>query len=78
MAETIKELESDGLVERSPDPSDGRRVLISLTAAGKDNVRRNRARREEWLAQAIERELSTREEETLARAVELLERLAHS
>jgi DNA-binding MarR family transcriptional regulator len=76
MAETINELETDGLVRRSPDPTDGRRVQISLTARGRDQVRRSRARREEWLAQAIARELTAREERTLAHAVDLLQRLA--
>jgi DNA-binding MarR family transcriptional regulator len=78
MAETIKDLEADGLVRRRPDPSDGRRVQISLTPAGRANVRRNRASREEWLARAIARELNGREEQALAGAIELLRRLADS
>jgi DNA-binding MarR family transcriptional regulator len=78
MAETVKELEANGLVGRSPDPSDGRRVWISLTASGREKVRRNRARREEWLARAIAQELTTREEAALARSVELLRRIADS
>jgi len=78
MAETIKELEAEGLVLRTADPTDGRRMLIGLTAAGRDLVRRERARREEWLASAIARELTAREQETLAKATELLRRLADS
>jgi len=78
MTETVKELEANGLVGRSPDPSDGRRVRISLTAAGREKVRRNRARREEWLARAIAQQLTTREEAALARSVELLRRIADS
>lgn len=31
MAHTLKRMERDGLVERRPDPSDGRRALIVLT-----------------------------------------------
>jgi DNA-binding MarR family transcriptional regulator len=78
MAETIKELEADELVRREADPTDGRRMLIALTPKGRDLVRRERARREEWLATAIARELTGREQETLARATELLRRLADS
>jgi DNA-binding MarR family transcriptional regulator len=78
MAETIKELEGDGLVRREADPTDGRRMLIALTAPGRELVRRERARREEWLATAIARELTSREQETLARATDLLRRLADS
>lgn len=32
---TLDELESDALVERSPDPDDGRRKIVTITAAGK-------------------------------------------
>jgi DNA-binding MarR family transcriptional regulator len=78
MAETIKELEGDGLVLREDDPTDGRRMLIALTSAGRDLVRRERARREEWLATVIARELTSRERKTLARATDLLRRLADS
>ena len=76
MAETIKELEADRLVMREADPTDGRRLLIALTQIGRDTLHRDRARREEWLASAIEHELTSREQETLARATELLSRLA--
>jgi DNA-binding MarR family transcriptional regulator len=53
-------------------------MLIALTATGRELVRRERARREEWLATAIARELSAREQETLGRATDLLRRLADS
>src|ERR1044072_8308935 len=36
MAQTVADLESAGLVDRSPDPDDGRRALVSLTAAGNE------------------------------------------
>jgi MarR family transcriptional regulator, lower aerobic nicotinate degradation pathway regulator len=32
---TLAELEADGLVERAPDPDDGRRRIVSITPAGK-------------------------------------------
>jgi DNA-binding MarR family transcriptional regulator len=32
MAATLQRMESDGLVRRAPDPHDGRRVAVSLTA----------------------------------------------
>jgi DNA-binding MarR family transcriptional regulator len=34
MTKTLKKLEEQGLVERSPDPNDGRGSLVSLTPAG--------------------------------------------
>jgi DNA-binding MarR family transcriptional regulator len=78
MAETVKELESNGLVQRTPDPTDRRRAYIALTTAGREKIRSNRARREEWLAQAIEQELTPREQDALARATSLLRRIADS
>jgi DNA-binding MarR family transcriptional regulator len=36
----INELAADGYVDRSPDPDDGRRNIITLTAAGKRQHKR--------------------------------------
>ena len=35
MANTLRRLERDGLIERSPDPNHGRRSRVKLTARGK-------------------------------------------
>jgi DNA-binding MarR family transcriptional regulator len=75
MAETVKELEAAGLVERRPDPTDGRRQLIDLTESGRRTLSADRSRREDWLARAIESRLTLREQETLVRATALLARL---
>jgi DNA-binding MarR family transcriptional regulator len=76
MAATVTALEAAGLVTRRPDPGDGRRALIELTPPGRDALLADRRRREDWLADAIERDLSARERRVLADAVELLGRLA--
>jgi DNA-binding MarR family transcriptional regulator len=76
MGQTVAELEAQGLVERHPDPSDGRRALLELTEAGRVELREDRGRREGWLAEAIEMSLTGEERETLERAVSLLSRLA--
>jgi DNA-binding MarR family transcriptional regulator len=78
MAQTVGELESDGLVTRRPDPDDRRRALVELTDAGREVLRADRERRVGWLAGAIADEVSDEEREVLARAVELLHRLADS
>ncbi|TDO59745.1 DNA-binding MarR family transcriptional regulator [Kribbella sp. VKM Ac-2571] len=36
----LNELEAEGYVERSPDPADGRRNVITITTAGKRQYRR--------------------------------------
>lgn len=76
MGQTVAELESQGLVERHPDPADGRRSLIELTDAGRAQLYEDRRRREGWLAEAIEESFSDEEREVLDQAVRLLARLA--
>jgi DNA-binding MarR family transcriptional regulator len=78
MAQTVGELEADGLVERRPDPRDRRRALVKLTDAGRLVLAGERRRREGWLADAIASEMSSREQGLLRDAVELLRRLAES
>ncbi len=75
MAQTVTDLESDGLVARTPDPSDGRRALVSLTEAGLTELREDRLRREGWLVRAIE-ELPGEDRATVERAIVLLRQLA--
>ncbi|WP_284743544.1 MarR family winged helix-turn-helix transcriptional regulator [Amycolatopsis sp. RTGN1] len=64
------------LVTRSPDPADGRRSLVSITPAGLTVLREYSARRERWLAGAIEATLSPTERQLLKLASELLLRVA--
>jgi DNA-binding MarR family transcriptional regulator len=75
MAHTVAELESSGLVARSPHPLDKRQVLVEITERGAQTLADDRKRREGWLALAIA-DLTPEEQETLIRAVPLLRRLA--
>jgi DNA-binding MarR family transcriptional regulator len=43
-------LQARGFIQRSPDPTDGRRQLISLTDAGVGQAENHIGAREEWLA----------------------------
>jgi DNA-binding MarR family transcriptional regulator len=76
MSQTVADLEAQGLISRRPDPGDRRRALLELTGVGHDFLREARARREGWLARALESELSDEERAVLRRAVRLLDRLA--
>ncbi len=78
MAQTVGDLEAEGLLERHPDPDDRRRALIQLTERGHAMLKSERSRREGWLAQAITTDLSREEQAVLSHAVELLRRLAES
>jgi DNA-binding MarR family transcriptional regulator len=76
MAQTVHELETAGLVSRRPDPADGRRAFVELTAAGLALLQRTRARRETWLTEALERELDASERALVHQALALLGRIA--
>jgi DNA-binding MarR family transcriptional regulator len=76
MAETVAALDREGLVARGPDPTDGRKTLISVTAAGRKLLSAIPAIREAWLEEAIEQHLSPAERRTLAKAAQIMERLA--
>ena len=75
VAGAVRELEQMGLVSRSPDPADGRRVLITLTDSGRARLDTERSAGQEWLIHAVTDELSESERATLAAAVPLLGRL---
>jgi DNA-binding MarR family transcriptional regulator len=76
MAPIVRDLEQAGLVQRRPDPDDGRRALVELTPAGAETLGATRARREDWLTATLDQELDREERERLRAALELLGRLA--
>jgi DNA-binding MarR family transcriptional regulator len=53
MTQMVTKLQRDGLVERRPDPSDSRAVLVHITAAGAAIVERRRADRIAHLAELV-------------------------
>jgi DNA-binding MarR family transcriptional regulator len=76
MAQTVRDLEDARLVSRRPDPNDGRRSFVELTPAGLETLLATRARREDWLTQALDRELDAEQRELLREALTLLGRVA--
>ncbi|RDH74879.1 MarR family transcriptional regulator [Mycolicibacterium moriokaense] len=76
MGATLSELEARGLVKRAPDPADGRRILLSISAAGRKELNRRRNARVEQLTAGLT-DFSDDEIEQLAAAAPLIERLAY-
>jgi DNA-binding MarR family transcriptional regulator len=76
MAQTVREVEAAGWVSRRPDPDDGRRQILELTPEGLERLQANRAAREDWLTQALQRELDPAEREQLREALALVRRLS--
>ncbi|WP_335936590.1 MarR family winged helix-turn-helix transcriptional regulator [Streptomyces sp. PTD5-9] len=72
---TVASLAAKGLVERTPDPADGRRLLIELTAEGHRRVEEGRQARTEWLAGQLQTKCTEKEREDVIAAMAVLERL---
>ena len=72
---TVAVLEERGLVMRSPDPKDGRRVLLSVTEPGLEALRDKRSAVVERMAVVLAEDFSEAELETLHAAALLIERL---
>ncbi|WRZ88127.1 MarR family transcriptional regulator [Streptomyces sp. NBC_01007] len=79
MGATLGALRVRGLVERRPDPKDGRRVVLTVTDAGRQALKNKRNARTELIARALTSGSFTPAElEQLAAAAPLLERLAQN
>jgi DNA-binding MarR family transcriptional regulator len=78
MGATLASLEAKGLIERSPDPEDGRRAVLSVTGAGLQWLRSKRNTRVEQLAKVLSAGFTPAELQVLLAAAPLLERLAQS
>jgi DNA-binding MarR family transcriptional regulator len=67
-------LTEKGLVDRAPDPSDGRCSIVSATPEGVAELKRIRSRKNAYLARRM-RELPDDEVDALERAAAILERV---
>ena len=78
IAQNLVALKRAGLVSLAPDPSDGRKSLVRITAPGRRLFASAVASRDAWLAHAIEEAVPAGERSALERAIVLLERLAEA
>jgi DNA-binding MarR family transcriptional regulator len=78
MGATVAALEAAGMVKGSPDPDDGRQTILSLTPACVTLFRTGRAARTDWLLKTIQTKFTPQEQEQLAVAVKLLNRLVET
>jgi DNA-binding MarR family transcriptional regulator len=77
MTRIVGNLEEAGYARRTPHPTDGRQVVVSLTDAGRALIEANRRKRDEWLAPRIA-VLTAEERRVLRDAARILDRIAAS
>ena len=77
MNRTLNALEQAGLVARSPDPDDARKVIVTLTAAGARLIAETRRLRTEWFGERLA-ELSQDERAALQAVIPVLRHLSES
>ena len=75
MTRAVNALAGLGLVEKIEHATDRRQVVVRLTEAGAREVAETRRRRDAWLTQQLS-QLTPDERETLARAADILNRIA--
>ena len=75
MGAILAALQESGLVSRSGDPSDGRRVFVSITGAGRESLQGVRDEKARRLARAMTEGFSPTEQRQLIEAIPLLQRL---
>ena len=76
MGVTVAALLERGLVARERDPEDGRRIMLSVTAAGRDLLLARRGARTEQIARALADGFTQAELAQLRSVTALLDRLA--
>ena len=75
MTRVVVALEAQGLVTRTPHPTDGRQVIIELTPAAEEMLSAEAQAREAWLTGRLQ-ELTAEERAVLREAAEIMDKLA--
>jgi DNA-binding MarR family transcriptional regulator len=72
MSQIISHLDEAGMIQKTPSGEDKRKVLMSLSPAGRAYVEDARDRKQEWLAHALQQKVSAGEKEVLMQALKIL------
>jgi DNA-binding MarR family transcriptional regulator len=75
MTRVVAALEEMGYVSKRQHPSDGRQAIVELTEQGESYLLADISAREAWLDSRLS-ELDNRDVEVLARAAEIIDRMA--
>ena len=75
ISQVINHLYELNYIHKTPSGDDKRKVLLSLTPAGKASVEERRQEKQEWLARALHERTSAEEKELLLKAMQVLTKL---
>ncbi len=75
MSQIIHKLLGLGFIKKTSSKTDGRKVIITITNAGKKFVENKRHEKQEWLAKAINEKATQKEKEILKHAIKVLTKL---
>ncbi len=78
MSQIINHLQELGFVQKNTSKEDKRKIYISLTKKGKGTLATMRTVRVEWLANALDKSLSTDEKSLLEKAMTVLQKLLNT
>jgi DNA-binding MarR family transcriptional regulator len=72
MSQIISHLDEAGMISKTPSGEDKRKILLSLSTAGRAYVENARDRKQEWLAHALREKVNDEEKEVLMKALKIL------
>ena len=75
MSQIINKLLGLGLIKKTSSKADKRKVIITISIAGKKFVAAKRHEKQEWLARAINEKTTQKEKEVLTNAIKILTKL---
>jgi DNA-binding MarR family transcriptional regulator len=75
MGGIVASLEAQGLVERTADSTDGRQTIVRVSDVGRRALAEARAVKQNWLAERLVHQLNLHEQQVVAQAVPLLQRI---
>jgi len=75
MSQVINKLLRLGFINKTASTADRRKIIVSITAAGKKFVEKKRQDSQEWLAKSIREKTTQKEKDVLSKAITVLTKL---
>jgi len=77
MSQIVNKLLGLGYIKKTTSTTDKRKMIITISAAGKKFIEKKRYEKQEWLAQSIFEKTTQKEKEVLVKAIAVLTKLVN-